>query len=818
MEDDVDGRNVLVGGLGPFLTLTVDGVDCPLEVASFVAREALSDVGETRVRVFSDLAPAALARAVLGRDATLGLENDIEHPPRKLRGVVRAVEVRGTRHPHRADTGLFEFTLEPRLGLLRSRKTSRIHQDKDTREIVDALLTEWGIAREWRLAGPAPRWEYCVQHQESDYDFLKRVLGATGIFFLLDDSRDSEQVVVFGDSTAAYSGCGGPTGAPVIHYERSNAGGAEGRLVSFCERLALTPTAVFIRDYNPAQGSVIDAEATGPVPSPLSVYEYLPVHPLTPADASAQTLLAQATARARVFTGAGASSALRVGHGFQVTDHEEASLDGTYVVTSLTTRGQSSHLQPRQENGSSLAPTERLRQELEALAATDCFRPERPHRSPFHGLDSGVVVGPPGESVHTDSAGRVAVRFHWEDEAHPTWLRVAQPWNGPGHGALFTPRVGAEVLIGYVGGDLNRPVVLGCVPNGKTPQPFNLPAEQGLSGIVSQSLSGEGQSALVFDDTASRESVRLASQRVLTLSARTDLELATGRDERVAIGGSSSLTVRQDRREAVEGARTVRVAGNSVFEGEAATDVRLRGPLAVEVTDMSVLARGPSELEFQSTVACTTQDDLSLRVGGLTALRHDGTLAVTVGSPERPAGHLLHVTGRSAHEATKRLELSSEELVAVQSGESAITVSPKAIELRSAKLRVDADVIELVGKKVFIDGRELVRAEARRVLLLSQDASVCLSSEAKINGTLVKLASAPDPTDGPEARVSRPAPTKVELKDQRGRPLPSERFIVRLADGTTRPGVTDASGVAWLDGLTGPSTIDFLDLPNWKVD
>lgn len=825
---------------GQLITFESDSEEVTLEVASFVMREGLSTVGEWRVVGYTDLSPSDLADALLGRGATL--KHSLGATPRSFRGVVLGVEVQGARKAPGSTAMSVALTLAPKLALLRSRTTSRVFQEKTTRQIVETLLDEWKIPHRWSLASDSQLWDYCVQHRESDYEFLCRVVAADGVFFFFEDAPPTATdgwCVVFGDSPAAY---GRVDPLTALGYANDTLIGAanRGRVSRFVEHRGLRPHSVTVRDYGAGQANLdrVAHDAASSTPGPVdppdltvsdrapfadlrTVYEFQPAHGVSKSGAT--TALHQHRQGARRFEGEGSASELRPGFLFAVTQHDEASLDGVYVATELVTRGFDPRYRARSSDGER---DETLRQEIRAMLATDAHHPPRLAAPTYQGLDTATVVGPPDQPTYADGLGRVRVRFHWDQDRqsvpppkdwqeHSTWIRVAQPWNGSGHGAFFLPRVGSEVIVGYVGADINRPVVLGCLPNSTTPQPFSLPAESGLTGIVSRSLGGEGRSELVFDDSAGMEAARFTSQRQMSIVAKQDLSQKVGRNSVTEVEDLARLRAKRSEEE-YEGTRDVRVGGASSLDVGGAAKLKVTGHTSVESATMGLAAHGEVSLHFDRDAEWNHEQDLRVRVAGTTSMRHEETLLVTVGEAGRPAGHVLHVEGRSTHESSGPLELASAESITLRCHDTILTLTKDAIQLRAPKLRVDADAIELVGKKVHLTGSDFVRTEGRKLLMLSAGASVCLTTVAKVHGSAVKLGAPPDALDGPEAKKALDPPTRIQLRDQDGRPVAGERFIVRLADGTTRAGVTDAAGDAWIEGLRGACTVDFIDLSDWR--
>ncbi len=796
-----------------------------------------------RIVLETDIRADQVADLVLGRSATLGFGSGPRL--REVGGIVQGVHTCPSAHGSKrlVRDNEVELVVTPVLSLLRGRKTSRVFQDSSVVQIVSAVLTEWQIEHRWALSSPRSAWDYCVQHQESDLDFIERVLAAEGIFYFFEPGRsrlgdDGDGMsVVFGDSTAAYAIGSDATGErrlSLLEAPRHQPGAHGDRMFEFGERRSLQTATVMQREYNPGRaGTDTSAQASatrGPKadtfsrPLLRSSYEYMPPRPLDVHARGAVVALEQQRREASTYDGECAAPRLAVGQIFDLDSAGTGSLEGAYAVIALETYGHD----PRYFHDDSAAD-ETLRQKLRAVRADEVYRPAPAKRALHHGLDTAVVVGPLGAPLATDSLGRVRVRFHWDDDRpgladdgrewnqRSSWLRVAQAWNGGGAGAFFLPRVGSEVLVGYLGGDLNRPIIIGSLPNSANPPPFSLPIDAGKSGIVTRGLSDDVRSELVFDDTGGRESARLASQRRLELSGLQDVDVSAGRDQTTKVRNDSSLDVGGARRETVSGDRTVSVAGTSALEAGENLAVRVAGHTSASLESLSLHVRSDATATFTGPLECAAMSDVRLDVEGITALRHEGTLFVGVGTPDKPAAHLLHVTGASTHEAGGPIELVSDREIVLRVGASTLRISPEAIQLETPRFRVDAPSLELVGEALQIDAEKFVRIQGDKVFVLSSSASLALTTIAKLNGTAIKLGAPPDANDGPEAKKPGGPPTRIRLVDDQGMPIAGERCEVHLSDGSSRAAVTNVQGIATLFDLTGSAEVDFIDLPQWKA-
>lgn len=821
-----------------FAIWTEDLAPGALEVASFRGEEALSAAYSYRVELVTELPFAVAEGALLGRRARLFLASAGQ--PRTVAGVVRSVESLGARDTRAGLRAALAVELVPRLALLRERVAHRIFQDAGADEIARSLLDAWGVPCRFALHEDRDPWEYCVQYGESDYDFLLRVLAAEGIFFHFaqpspDAGPTEDEIVVLGDTPAAhevpgarwFAGDGAADGGeidaawPVLRGRVEGAlGDATGeQMLAWRRRRTLAPGAVTLRDYRPSNARfdlVQAARAEERIGDVDRVYTFLPARRLTgrpAADAArARRELERVRGQAHVHEGRTTSRALAVGRRFHVEESAPAELDGEFVVVRLACEGRSPKLA---EDGAAL-----FEARVEARRSDEPLRPPPGPARPAPPLDTAVVVGPAGAEVHTDTLGRVKVQFRWDldrpaGEHSSAWLRVAQPWSGAGFGAAFLPRPGMEVLVSYVGGDVNRPIVTGCVPNSDNPGPFAMPAEQTRTGIVSRSVPGGGDgNQLYLDDAAGGERIVLHAHRDLETRVRREQRTVVDGDQKLDVGGARAVKVRGDRTGEIEANDALAVGGSRRVDVAGAHALRVGGAASASyAADLGVEVRGGTGLRVAGDTEVRLDGRLAIGLEADAVVRAEEHTALVVGAHAAPRSLLVHVEGTSVSEATRTLELCSDEAIRLRVGDSSILLTKDAIQLSAAKVRLDAAVVEIVGDTVSAKASELARVEGKKAFLLSEGASVCLTNEAKIDGAKVRLKAPPDASDGPAARPKAPPPTKIKLADQDGNPVPGERFVVTLGDGTERSGVLDENGEAVLPDVEGSAKIAFPDLP-----
>lgn len=512
--------------------------------------------------------------------------------------------------------------------------------------------------------------------------------------------------------------------------------------------------------------------------------------------------------RRDAMTGAAVSDSRRLaaGYRFKLAEHPTDAVDREYTVTSLTSTGYDPN-----EVGDT-APPQLYENSFEVVPATVRPRPPKPKRVPRLGLEVAEVVSVPGQDVYCDALGRVQVRFRWlvaddgrrkspqtlSDDDSTCWIPVVQPWAGPGYGAQFIPRVGTEVLVGFLGGHGERPVVVGALHTEENPVPWTMPTANTKSGIRSRSTpGGEGWSEISIDDDKGHELVFVRAERDLsavalrdaTLSAGRDVEqkaardyaasatrhLATtaGQDHRISVGGDQTITIGRRRTELVQGARITLTQGerSDVTRGSAAEQVF--GSLAESVGG-----------HFTSH----TEGDASETVVGRRSL--------VVGTAEDPQSASSYVFGTHDLFATT-LRLRAEEELILEVGESQLRIDAKGIHLVGPTVNgtaKEAMSMSGAGASVKLDGQAAI--EGKKFAAAGAGASLTLDSKAVLQGAKVELGSGSGGgADKDKKKETELETVRVALADPVLGPWKNKRFVV-TCEGHKDEGKTDGGGLA----------------------
>jgi type VI secretion system secreted protein VgrG len=699
--------------------LRVHGIARAIPVAAFDAIERINALDRVDLRCSERLLSAE--ESLLGQAATLSLTGTAEGP-RAFHGIV-------TREAD-SQHGGSKLRLEPRMSALRHAASWRIFHALDVLAVATKILREHGVSFRTRLGEsyvPRPHW---TQRGESDLEFLFRIFSEEGIFFFFDHPQvtsadpdetniGSAETLVLCDTAQGYSPILGERAFQVIGTMDALRPGEGRALVEATLERKVRPSRALVRRHDfvrpmvPVLGETSEKLASQLATSRRGVW-YEHEHD----DANASP--APRFARARLDALRRDAARLRATTSFpHALPGRVIAVDGggaaaEHVVVAARHQGRAA------ERSAELTYQVAL---TLAPAAVPIRLTPRPVRRVL-GLETATVTGPPGKEIHTDEHGRVQVRFHWDVEAGTpeAWLRVSQPWAGAGYGAGWLPRVGSEVLIGYVDGHPDRPVVVGSLHHAASPAPIHYPHDGQAVGIRTRSTpGGAGSHELIFDDRAGAERVSLRSARSLFVEAIADAATRIGGNEEHATGGSWTQDVGVDLVSRVGGSRTDAVASSY--------RQAIGGDRAVETAGDE--RRRVAGIAHHSYAAGKIAD-----VGGD---RH-----TFVGSGDGGGSDVLSASRDITLSAGRALELRAKERVVIRCGESSITLTPERISLESKHVELYArersEVQHGPSRAVALAYDGAFELAAETITLASADgASLVLDADAKLDGALVKL-------------------------------------------------------------------------------
>jgi type VI secretion system secreted protein VgrG len=522
-------------------------------------------------------------------------------------GVVRYVQGLCSRFVHSGfdrDFATYEAQVVPRLSLLQFSRDRRIFQGKSVDAIVKAVLQEFQIALSVKLTQTYAVMDYCVQYDESAFDFISRLMEQAGIFYYFTFTA-SGHTLVLADSGSAFSDCAGA--AAMRWLPRSGAGARIDALTHFAREKRLALKSAVADDYDFEKPSTSLAGSYSASSGEGNCYEFATGHASVSAGASRARLRVESSqVQAQVLRGESFAYPFAAGTRFKLQDHFVAALNTTYVL-----RRVSHHVRG-----------DGYRNTFEAFAASVPFRPPLVTALPrATGCETARVVGPSGEEIWTDKYGRIKVQFPWDrqgkkDDQSSTWIRVAQSTADNGFGALVLPRVGQEVVVTYLNGDPQRPLVTGCVYNGENAPPVTLPGAQTQTvWRTRSSKQGQAGNELRLEDKKDAEAFYLHAQKDMTFEIENALSTTVkkGQEIHVLEEGDRSLELKKGREShKVHGTRTVDITGDETHTSHAAFSHTVDG-------DYTLTVKGKLTLHVTGALSIQTSADGLLQAGtGLT--------------------------------------------------------------------------------------------------------------------------------------------------------------------------------------------------------
>lgn len=595
-----------------------------LLIDKIVANEGISRLFEIEVDLLHDdeeysLKPTQLdVNSILGQPATISIQQH-DGGARFFNGIFRSLSYCGRRHRF----SFYRATIVPRIWELTQIRQSRIFQQKSVRDILSTVFKGY----EFRLdlvTAYQPR-NYCVQYNETDFDFASRLMEEEGISYYFENAERLETLVIT-DNYQRPKDCPNKSAIPMIDENLS-------------DEIFETAIKSLILDYRFQTGKVTLWDYNFQLPGKRNNVEQLSRYSVggnteledyqfpggyarkydgiskgggeSASDLSKISVDNQRTIKNRIegidsryttIRGLSDCCTLTAGHRFTMKNHPNSEYNMPYILTSIHHEADQN---PKYESEENL--TEAYHNSFECIAhgsGRPEFRPPLNTPKPvMPGSQTAFVVGPAGEEIFTDKYGRVKVQFHWDrdgkvDSDSSCWVRVAQTWAGNRWGAMFIPRIGMEVLVDFIEGDPDLPVITGCVYNPASMPAYVLPDEKTKSGIKSNSTKGGGGfNEFRLEDKKGSEQIFVHGEKDLDVRIKNDAKeiilrdrhLIVERDQIEKVKRDKSLTVTGDQNENVGGSYSLKVGSNIQEKAEqkiafdAGTEIHLKAGMAATI-------------------------------------------------------------------------------------------------------------------------------------------------------------------------------------------------------------------------------------------
>ena len=506
------------------------------------------------------------------------------------------------------DFATYEALVEPRLSLLRLSQDRRIFQAQSVDAIVKSVLQQGQVAFSAKLSQTYAALEYCVQYDESDFDFISRLMEQAGIFYYFTYAA-SGHTMVLADANSAFADCA--NAASLRFFPPSSESQPLDAVTRFEreKRLALKQATADDYDFQKPSTSLAGSHAASAGAGQF--YEFATGHASVSAGAARACVRVEADqVQSQILRGQSYAYALAAGTRFTLTDHFVSALNTAYVLQRVQHRAR--------DDGYVSA--------FEAFPASVNFRPLLKTPLPrAHGCETARVVGPSGEEIWTDKFGRIKVQFPWDrqgkgDDQSSTWIRVAQSAAGNGFGVLVLPRVGQEVVVSYLQGDPQRPLVTGCVYNGENAPPVDLPGAQTQTVLRTRSSKqGQAGNELRLEDKKDAELFYLHAQKDMSVEIENALSttLKKGGQTHVLEEGDRSLELKKGKEShTIKGTRTVDVGDDETHTSRAAFHHTVSGDYELKVDGkLTITVGGALTIKTSADGLLQTGTALTLKSG-----------------------------------------------------------------------------------------------------------------------------------------------------------------------------------------------------------
>ncbi len=674
------------------------GIETPLGkdkllLLSFTGQEQLSGLFRFELRMMSE-AGTIKAADIVGKPVDFYVRH-ADDEQRFFNGIVNRFTYTGKNDRYH----LYSAEVVPWMWLLTKGSDCRVHETekkKDAKAIIDGLLKELGVSDyKWDLKRSLEKREYCVQYRETHYDFITRLLEEEGIYYYFKHSQGKHELVMTDHANGVFD-C---KDAEVQLLSNLSQPEATDNLTDWNHQYEYTTGKFAHSDFNfedPSSSLLLDKSSLISLQD-NSKYEYYDFPGIYAqkglGNALATMRMEGEEARHNTVSGGSECRSFSPGGRFKVAKHHnDGEKGGKWVLTTVQHKATL--------GGNYITGAEHSDQiyqnVFQCIPADSVFRPPYQPRAGVHGIQTAVVVGPAGEEIYTDKFGRVKVQFHWDrlgkkDDKSSFWVRVSQVHAGQGWGMMDLPRIGEEVIISFLEGIPDRPIIIGRVYNGENSTPFALPGEKARRGNTTKTHKGAGSNEISMDDTAGAEQLRVNAQFNMDSNVNNNQTLKVGVDRTNTIGSNETISIGADQKVTIGANQTIEIGSNQ-------------------------------SLKVAGNQDSTVDGNRSDTVGGDEESSVGGNQKLTVGGDQDES-----VSGKQVFTISGDMSYSSGAKIVIEAGTS--------IELivGGSTIKIDAAGVEIKGAAIKIEGTATASMKAPATTV-EGDATVTLKGGmCKIN-------------------------------------------------------------------------------------
>lgn len=695
-----------------------------LLLRSFSGHEDVSRLFSFTLDLYSEK-DGISAKDIVGKEVTFSVLQ-LDEKPRYFHGHVSRFAYLGTNDR----ISYYRAEVVPWLWFLTKTADCRIFQEMTVTQIVEQIFSDLGFTNFEFECGSYPTWEYCVQYRETDFAFVSRLLEESGIFYFFRH-ENGKHTLVLGDKNSAFKDL--PENEVSAPLTEGFAEAYDG-ITRWEHGYSFRSGKFSLTDFDfkkPGSSLVTHQPSVAPfaIADKLEVYDYPGEYEVRDVgSALTRVRMEEEEIEHDVVSGTSTYRTFSTGGKFKITQHaSKAEIGKSYVLTSVrhsATSGES-YLSGGEAAGILYENSFRC------VPVEFPFRPARTTPRPIvQGVQTAIVTGPAGEEIFTDKFGRVKVQFHWDregknDDKSSCWIRVSSTWAGKGWGQISIPRIGQEVIVDFLEGNPDRPIITGRVYNAEQTVPYSLPAEMTKSCIKTRSSKGGDPSnfnEIRFEDKKGEEE--------LYFHAEKDQTIVVENDRNEAVGNDRTLNVGRDKSEEVGRNKEIKVGDNHTEQIGSAMS------LTVGKTLTELVGLNHSE---------TVGGAMEITVGGAMAITVGAALAETVGGMKAESVGLqrsVNVGGNNALNVGKSLnETVGKDRVVKVAKDLTETVGGQHKESVEKEFIVNAKKIQLVAKdeiQIKVGSAEIILKKNGDISIKGKKIDVKGSGDVTIKGSQIK--------------------------------------------------------------------------------
>ncbi|WP_330961102.1 type VI secretion system Vgr family protein [Photobacterium sp. 53610] len=693
-------------------SFSIEEAEHEFRVESFEIKERLFQPFEIKVSLLSRDADISLDDLVR-KAGVLKLYGQGRDVSRLFHGIVNEVRFLGTGRQF----SRYELILVPELWFLTQREDCRIFQGLTIHEIIESVLEGAGVTAFRMLADAGEQQEYILQYRETDLAFVHRLMSQHGLWYFFDHTETGHELVIVdknellselpstadnatlvpGASEHAILFQGDSGGVPDREhiFEADFGQRAHTGAVSQTDYNYLTPKTSLMANVPESDESEAYTD--------LAIYNYPGRYGQQPhGKLQSDYRLSALKISGTELKAMGCVMRFLPGYSFVMESHPRQSLNRDFILLEVKHVGRDPQVHAEENSGE---PTIYYN-EFKAFPAEMTYRAPALPAPVIEGPQTAVVVGPENEEIYTDNLGRVKVQFHWDrlgsmNEHSTCWVRVSQTLAGPNWGAVFLPRIGHEVVVTFLEGDPDQPLVTGSVYNGLHRPPYDLPLKKTRTTLRSKTHKGEGYNEISLDDENNQEELYLRAQKDMSVKVLNDRFEQIGNDDMLTVARHKTNEIGQNQKETIKGTKTTEVKGTftETVDGDVTVTYNSNESVTV-VKNASLKVNQNRTTEIGKNDELTVMENQTLTVHGSrqTQVDKDNNLNVDGNST-------LTVTGNITSESKSTTQIISKDKIVLKAGQSQIVLnSDGTIQVTGASITINgSDKVVVQGGKVSVN-------------------------------------------------------------------------------------------------------------------